>query len=48
MLFLVGSIRFLGVEVLMVVGRAFFNRVGVLFSIGSIRFLGGGDVDGRW
>lgn len=30
----------LGVEVLVVVGRAFFYRVGILFSVGATRFLG--------
>ena len=38
MLFLVGSIRFLGVGVLMVVGRAFFNRVGVSVGIDNNYF----------
>ena len=39
-LFLVGSIRFLGIGVLMVVGKAFFKRVGVLFLVGDSCFLG--------
>lgn len=41
-LFLIGSIRFFGVGVLMVVERAFFDRVGILFLVGHVRFLGVG------
>ena len=40
MLLLLFSIRFLGVGALMVIGRAFFDRVGILFLVGHVRFCG--------